>query len=427
MSGDRKNPLPILRAVTTEVAPEKDLLNFIDPANPLVFQRLDKGLVGIGAAVIGHFSGTNRMTDAAEWWRQLCQMARIENPSSISGTGLVGFGSFTFSADSMVESVLVVPETIVGTDGNQWWKTRIEGPGKTENFEGRVDKQIPAPFGNWVAGSLPKGKFALAIQKALGHIARGDISKVVLARDIKVGLGGPPPWPRVLGHLASEYPNTHIFCVEGLFGASPETLASVRGREIELQVLAGTVPRGATAKTDAAQEYFLATSQKDLEEHRHAVENVVASLRHRGVEVEADEIPSTVKLPNLYHLGTRVVAQLPLGWNSLDIVNTLHPTAAVAGVPTKKALELISSLEPFDRGRYAGPVGWIDDRGDGEWAIALRCGQYSGEDKTVTAFAGAGIVRDSEPEKELLEVSVKLQPIVDVVSKVGASASPEEI
>src|SRR5690606_20012143 len=166
----------------------------------------------------------------------------------------------------------------------------------------------------------------------------------------------------------------------------------------------------------------LAASAKDLDEHRYAVQSVLATLRPHTRDLTASEHPIVLELPNLFHLATDVAGDLDDGASSLDVVGAMHPTAAVAGTPTDAAIAAIRRIEPFDRGRYAGPVGWIDASGDGEWAIALRCAQFgpavdgASVARRVTAYAGAGIVAGSDPESELLETRVKFRPLVDALA-----------
>jgi menaquinone-specific isochorismate synthase len=185
-------------------------------------------------------------------------------------------------------------------------------------------------------------------------------------------------------------------------------------------VLAGTAPRGADADADTASSVGLATSAKDQDEHLYAVQSVLASLRPHASALAVSEQPFTLKLPNLFHLATDVEGELSGGASALDLVSALHPTAAVAGTPTAASLDVIRRLEPLDRGRYAGPVGWVDANGDGEWAIALRCAQFEldspGGSIPFRAHAGAGIVAGSNPEAELLETRVKFRPIVDALA-----------
>jgi menaquinone-specific isochorismate synthase len=174
-------------------------------------------------------------------------------------------------------------------------------------------------------------------------------------------------------------------------------------------VLAGTTARGETEALDLAISTELKNSHKNLSEHALALESVTAALKPLTTGVDFDETPFAVKLPNLWHLASDVHAVIAPGVTGLDLVAALHPTAAVAGTPRQIALKVIEELEPFDRGRYAGPVGWISSSGDCEWAIALRGGQISGN--KVTAYAGCGLVAESDPEHELAETNLKFRPI----------------
>jgi menaquinone-specific isochorismate synthase len=177
-------------------------------------------------------------------------------------------------------------------------------------------------------------------------------------------------------------------------------------------VLAGTIARGTDADSDHDAAIALATSHKDQDEHAFAVQSVLGALRPHSPDLATSELPFTLKLPNLWHLATDVAGNLNDGSTSLDLIDALHPTAAVAGAPTADAIDLIDELEPFDRGRYAGPVGWVGADGDGEWAIALRCAQVS-PNGNLTAYAGCGIVADSDPDRELAETKMKFRPIVE--------------
>jgi menaquinone-specific isochorismate synthase len=262
-----------------------------------------------------------------------------------------------------------------------------------------------------------------AVRAALAAIERGEAQKIVIARDLAGTVPAHADLRRLVRALATGYPDTWAFAVDGIVGASPETLVTVHGGEVTARVLAGTRPRGADADEDTAITSELATNQKDIDEHEYAVRSVVDALRPHTSALAAAEQPFTLKLPNLWHLATDVEGTLSNGSSALDMVRALHPTAAVAGTPRDAAMAAIRRIEPFDRGRYAGPVGWIDAEGDGEWAIALRCAQFGPADadapvdpsatRSVTAHAGGGIVAGSIPEAELLETRVKFRPIVD--------------
>jgi menaquinone-specific isochorismate synthase len=238
------------------------------------------------------------------------------------------------------------------------------------------------------------------------------VQKVVLARDLVGRLPEGADLRRVLVDLALGYPDTYTFAVNGLVGSSPETLVRVDHGAVSARVLAGSIGRGSDAESDQAAAIALATSAKDLDEHAFALASLVSTLAPHTSRLTASDLPFTIKLPNLWHLASDVEGRLGDDSSSLDLLGGLHPTAAVAGAPTAAALELIAELEHFDRGRYAGPVGWVDARGDGEWAVALRCAHVSSTGR-ITAYAGAGIVEGSDGPHELAETKMKFRPIVE--------------
>jgi menaquinone-specific isochorismate synthase len=250
------------------------------------------------------------------------------------------------------------------------------------------------------------------VARAVERIREQDLSKVVLARDLHGHLPLESDLRRALVELALGYPDCWTFAVDGLVGSSPETLVRVHHGTVTARVLAGTISRGSDAARDAAAAAELTASAKDQGEHRFAVTSVMDALRPHSADLAASDEPFTLKLPNLWHLATDIAGMLSDGSSSLDLAAALHPTAAVAGTPRREALALIRDLEPFDRGRYAGPVGWVGGDGDGEWAIALRCAQVTSAGD-LTAYAGAGIVADSDPDRELAETTMKFRPIVE--------------
>lgn len=414
-----------LRAVTTVVAHDGPLIAFADPAHPLVALRRGDGIVGIGEVWRGEFRGASRFADAAHTWRALADAAEVADPVHRAGSGLVAFGSFAFADDSGAASVLVVPETIVGRRDGVAWVTRISVTGTGEQSADAKHElgadHLPAetpigerPRATLAAATLSRDDFVSTVGRAVERIRAGDVEKVVIARDATASIPADADRRAIVTELAEAYPDTLAFAVDGLIGASPETLVSVHAREASARVLAGSTARGADAAEDAAAATQLATSQKDLDEHEFAVQSVLRALRPHVTAVTASEAPFTLKLPNLWHLATDVELELAEDSSGLDLVAALHPTAAVAGSPTDAALALIAELEPFDRGRYAGPVGWIDQDGDGEWVIALRCARID-DDGMLVAHAGAGIVIDSDPVAELAETRMKFRPIADAL------------
>ncbi|GAA2075525.1 isochorismate synthase [Microbacterium hatanonis] len=423
-------PLPRLRVVTREIDPVEDVLSYTPSYAPAFWSRRDASLAAFGSIhelrAAGGVESPARFV--AERWRAIAAAAEIDDPVGLPGTGLIALGSFTFDPRSAKTSTLTVPWIVVGRRGGRSWVTRIS------HADSVVDDELlglPArvPYGpHWSAtlgpGAMDPDAYQGAVRAALGAIERHEVDKVVLARDLVGTAPVGADLRRLVRSLASGYPDCWIFAVDGLIGASPETLVTVSAGTVTARVLAGTTARGADVDADAAASVALATSPKDQDEHRFAVQSVLASLRPHTSALAAAEQPFTLRLPNVWHLATDVEGVLSDAASSLDLLEALHPTAAVAGTPTRDAVELIHRLEPFDRGRYAGAVGWVDGAGDGEWAIALRCAQFdidaapagSRDAIPLTAYAGAGIVAGSDPESELLETRVKFRPIVEALA-----------
>jgi menaquinone-specific isochorismate synthase len=264
-------------------------------------------------------------------------------------------------------------------------------------------------------GSLTTDAFSAAVDSVLDLIRSRQASKVVLARDVVGELPAGADLRHALETLVYGYPDCFTYAIDGLIGSSPETLVRADHGSVSARVLAGSTARGSDSDADLAAAIHLSTSAKDLDEHQYALASVTAALAKHCSGVAASDIPFALKLPNLWHLASDVEGTLIDGSTSLALVDALHPTAAVAGSPTAAALAIIEELEPFDRGRYAGPVGWVGANGDGDWAIALRCAQVDSAGG-ITAFAGAGIVEGSTPARELAETKLKFRPIIDAFS-----------
>ncbi|MFF2050362.1 isochorismate synthase MenF [Leifsonia sp. NPDC058194] len=416
-------------ALSVETAPLDDvrqLIPFIDARTPLLWLRKGEGIAGIGEALRLEFSGPDRIGDASAAWRATVSAATIVDGVRTPGTGLVAFGTFAFADESEASSTLIVPEIVLGRRDGRSWITRIRPlDASGENGTAAGDDPAPTPAGiprptafgdeyrlTLLPGRLGKDGYRDAVAAAVARIREHDLSKTVLARDLVGHLPHESDLRRALVELALGYPECWTFAVDGLVGSSPETLVRVHHGTVTARVLAGTISRGTDAAADHDAAVTLASSTKDQQEHRFAVASVLEALRPHSADLDVSDLPFTLKLPNLWHLATDVAGTLSDGASSLDLAEALHPTAAVAGTPTPDALAVIRELEPFDRGRYAGPVGWVGGDGDGEWAIALRCAQVD-PDGDITAYAGAGIVADSDPERELAETTMKFRPIVE--------------
>ncbi len=379
------------------------------PENPTVFVRNGGGIIGFGEALRLRASGPNRINDLADQWRDTVASALVSDSVNLPGTGLVAFGSIAFADDSSAESVLIVPEVIVGSRDGRMWLTQIEGS-KWPAFKPYRENQ-PVSL---TPGQQSRAGFEASVQSAIDAISNSAAEKVVLARDLTGVVASGFDLRPVLAKLAQTYPSCWVYSVDGTFGASPELLVRVSHGQVSARVLAGTAGRGTDPAVDQAIAAALAGSSKNVAEHAFAVDSLVQALEPFCDHVDADPQPFSLALPNVWHLASDVHGVLKQDSSVLDLASALHPTAAVAGTPRKNAQELISQLEPFDRGRYAGPVGWIGADGDGEWAIALRGGQFDGS--TITAYAGCGIVAESEPAAELAETDLKFQPILGALS-----------
>ncbi len=386
-----------------------------DPADVVSWVRRGEGLVGWGRAAAYRTGGPRRFADAERWWTHTAKRAVVRDEVGMPGTGPICFGSLTFSADSTDRAVFVVPEVVVGHRGERWWvTTATTGPAPWPALDAGAPPRAPREVA-FADGALPSAEWEARVAEAVARIGRGDLDKVVLARDLLVQAREPvdPRW--VLRSLAGRYDNTWVFAVDGLLGATPELLVRRERGLVTSRVLAGTIRRSGDDAHDLGLAASLARSSKDLEEHEYAVRSVAEALAPHCSSMNVPESPFVLHLPNVMHLATDVTGVAANGASSLSLAAALHPTAAVGGTPTAAACELIAELEGMDRGRYAGPVGWMDASGDGHWGIALRSGCYLAPD-TLRIFAGCGIVAGSEPEDELAESDAKFLPMRDALS-----------
>jgi menaquinone-specific isochorismate synthase len=251
----------------------------------------------------------------------------------------------------------------------------------------------------------------------VARIRAGELHKVVLARDLRAVASSVIDVRMLLARLAARYPGCYTFSCAGLAGATPELLIRREGQEVSSLVLAGTAPRGGSPAQDDAFGSGLLASAKDVEEHGYAAADVRGTLEPLCAELSVAAQPSLLRLANVQHLATRLTGRLAgeagTGPSALALAAALHPTAAVCGTPAAAALDLIRELEGMDRGRYGGPVGWVDAAGNGEWGIALRCAVLAGP--RARLFAGCGIVSDSKPEAELAEAQSKFRPVQQAI------------
>ena len=431
------DPVPLrLRAITRPLPGAPDLVSLADASEPLLWIRGDRGCVGLGEALRLTFRGPDRFAEAAAEWRRIADTADIDDPVRLPGTGLVALGTFAFDDASAAESVLIVPRILIARHRDRWWVTEVTELGAGADPDPDPDASSaasaapavpePAPLGSWPGVDFAVDGGAVdaylgGVREAARRIDGGGIEKIVLARQVRGDVPADADLRVPLGRLAERYLDCWTFAVDGLIGASPETLVRSTSGAVSARVLAGTRARHAERpERDAQARDELLTSTKEQHEHAFAVQSVVTALSPHVRELRTSEEPFPLRLPNVWHLATDLGATLDERSSALELVGALHPTAAVAGTPTSAAIAAIAELEPFDRGRYSGAVGWIDAAGDGEWVIALRCGQLTSStasSRALVASAGGGIVAGSDPEHELGETVSKLRPITEAFAR----------
>jgi len=397
--------MPSLTPVTTvRLGEHLPLLELLPKGENFSWVRGGDGVVGWGVHASTTVKGPNRFNDARTWWHSQLEKFAITNNVQGSATGPILFTSFSFSPEE--ESVLVIPKVIVGMNSGHSWITWI-GPDSQPQLIDSPEK-TSNPQLAWDADELASEHWIRHVAQAIAKIHSGEIEKVVLARDLRATAAGAIDERSALKKLCSTYPSTWVFSVAGLIGATPELLLRLKRGMVTSRVLAGTISKSGDDERDLALAGSLARSSKDLEEHEYAVRSVADALEPFCSSTNIPETPFVLHLANVMHLATDVTGALIESKNNVDVftlLNQLHPSAAVCGTPTDKAAKVISEIENMSRGRYAGPVGWIDARGDGELGIALRCGQIS--ENTIRLYAGCGIVAGSDPEKELAESEAK--------------------
>ena len=398
----------LIPVTTTRIGDHLPLLDLLSDDAPLSWIRNGEGIVGWGVHAKTTVSGKDRFEKAREWWHHQLETFSVANSVHGSGTGPVLFTSFSF--DRNEESVLVIPKVIVGQKGAQSWITWI----------GDIPQPVLPETPTHVAqGSFTFGEGTISaatwkdrVAEAIQRIDHSKVDKVVLARDIVAKSQEAIQVIPILKNLAAEYPSTWTFAVDGLVGATPELLLRLSRGMVTSRVLAGTIPKTGDDEKDLALAASLARSSKDLEEHEYAVRSVADALEPFCSSTNVPESPFVLHLANVMHLATDVTGALIESKNHIDafsLLKSLHPSAAVCGTPRNIAFDIIDEIEGMNRGRYAGPVGWVDASGDGELGIALRTGQITNNE--IRIFAGCGIVAGSNPDKELEESAAKMIPM----------------
>ena len=399
----------IARLVTTVRSDDAGaLLDRLPAQGALSWVRRGEGLVGRGEAARLEVTGPHALTEAAEWWASYTDGLDVDDDLGIPGSGPVLFASIAFDP-SAGTSVFVVPEVTVGRRDGVGWITTV-GDVDPRDVPGTSEPDDAPLRIRYADGALDPATWCAAVATVVARIGAGELAKVVLARDLLVSADTHLDPRRLLRRLAARFPDCWTFAVDGLLGATPELLLRRSGRRLSARVLAGTAPRGAGADDQRLADALMG-SAKDRAEHALAVDSLVRALEPYCSTLDAPVEPDLLTLANVRHLASDVTGtQRSRGRRAaaglLELIGAVHPTAAVCGTPTPDAAAVIAELEGMDRGRYAGPVGWLDARGDGEFGLALRCAELVGDD-SARLFAGCGIVAGSDPAAELAETQSK--------------------
>lgn len=329
-----------------------------------------------------------------------------------AGSGAILIGCVPFTTAEAHSFVLPAVTISKDADGHAWITT-IDGA--TPDLSARIGT-VESASSYAVRPGVDVKRYLTAVATARDTVRRGDLTKVVIARDVIVESSNPIEIHALLTRLRSSFGSSYRYSFEGFVGASPELLLAVNGSEISSHPLAGTTRRTGDPKTDAALAADLLASAKNQIEHRVVVDMVHDTLLPWCSYLDEEPEPSIVAVANVQHLGTHMSGILSQpAPNILDLVYALSPTPALGGHPRHEALELIARHEGFDRGRYGGAVGWMDSRGNGTWAVAIRCAELSPDRRTARLFAGGGIVADSDPLSELAETQAKLQAMLAAI------------
>jgi salicylate biosynthesis isochorismate synthase len=414
-----------------------------------VFEQPDRGsaaLAALGEATSLQAAGAERFATVADRWRALSASAVSDSADDPAGAGPVAVGGFAFAPDGgaaphwqgFSPASLTVPEVAFvrserkGELTVRMTLTALARPDDVpEQLLAHLESRLaqlrsrplplldPAPTGRFqVASAMPPQHYEGAVARAVEMIGAGMMEKIVLAREVQVHAPRPYDPAALLGVLREEFPSCFVFCVgrgeAALIAASPELLVRREGHRVSTLALAGSTRRSADPAVDAHLGERLLRDQSYREEHAIVARRIERTLRPHAIWVAAAPEPELVRIANIQHLATPIRAQLAAPMEALELAGLMHPTPAVGGEPLTSAAPLIPTLEGLDRGWYAGPVGWTDATGDGEFCVALRCALLRGE--VARCYAGNGIVRDSDPASELAETEIKLQALLPLLS-----------
>jgi salicylate biosynthesis isochorismate synthase/menaquinone-specific isochorismate synthase len=433
-------------AVDGDVDPTAAIIASRRPGEPwFCLEQPDRGgfaLAALGAVEVIEGDGGDRFEKLSERWRVLAARALADPPEGPPGGGLVAVGGFAFAPDGgdsplwhgFAAASLIVPElSLARRDGDARLTVNVAvAPDDTASgLLQRIGRRLgelrprplplldPAPTGRYrVVSPMPAAHYEEAVARAVQRIRGGELAKIVLAREVQVHAPVEHDPAALLGLLREEFPSCYVFAVgrgEAAFlAASPELLVRREGQRASTVALAGSTRRSADPSIDDHLGEQLLRSDKEREENAIVAQRIAQALRPHSIWVTAAPEPAVVQVANIQHLARPIRAQLAAPIDAVELAGLLHPTPAVGGEPWRIAEPLIPALEGLDRGWYAGPVGWTDANGDGEFCVALRCALLRGT--VAHCYAGCGIVRESDPAAELAETEVKFGALLPALA-----------
>lgn len=399
----------------------------------------DFSFVGIGC-VHQLTADENRYEMLKNQWNELLQRTFIYNPYEVGGTGFVAVGGMTFDPErgrgklweEFPSSELIIPELLVVKRAGKFYLTINQMLRQEESIQDTVfrvtklkqiiDNQVTVEEGGHRVikkEEIAPKRWKTIVKEAVNEIKAGHAKKIVLAREMKLTLDQSANITSLLNRLLQTQTNSYVFAFEKgeacFIGATPERLVEVHGNRLLSTCIAGTAPRGKTEEDDRKIGEQLLHDEKNREEHDYVVQMIKQNIERYCENISIPNQPILHPLKDLQHLYTPVEATLKKNISIFDIVEKLHPTPALGGVPREKSLAFIRNNEVLERGWYGAPFGWLDSNKQGEFIVAIRSGLLKGED--VSLFAGCGVMRDSDPMMEFEETRVKFLPMLNVLEE----------
>lgn len=416
-----------------QVPDPADARTYLGTPDAFAWVKGAHGVVGVGKAATFTPTQSHPTAAAAKWLRDVSwQEVSGSAPASQAPPAPMAFVSLPFDPESSADQggLVVAEVTLFVSEGGSWLVEAGQAAREAlrpvadvlaASFECSRQPSAPATDGRitFDQGQLSADQWCEQVKLTTGHINAGDFVKAVLARDTIACSTKPWDLGNVLRQLADSYPACWTYSWGGLIGATPELLARQDTQSVMSRVLAGSVPQNDDPEQNLRARGELAASAKDRYEHQLAVESVEEVFAKFDLAL-AENRSHIVGLRNVAHLATDVHASANGQHSILDLVHELHPTAAVGGTPRQPATEWIRRAERMDRGRYAGPVGWVNAAGHGEVGLALRCGQLLPPSDQglhqLQLFAGCGIVGASDPQSELAESEAKFDALRKILT-----------